>query len=166
MKSISWKVVAELIGATAIVASLVFVGLQLRQEQRVASVEAGFNITESYYEQLNGAIDNPAIWVKGNAGVEDLSLAEAATYEALIRKEWAHAYWTSYAMQQLGNRYNVGAHDFAGFLHRNPGARRTWEALMAIEQGYREKLISDPVGVDMMKIVLADLEKLDQMVRP
>ena len=166
MKSISWKAIAELVGATAIVASLIFVGLQLRQEQRVASVEAGFNITESYYEQLNGTIENAAIWVKGNAGVDDLSPAEAFIYEALIRKEWAHAYWTSYAMQQLGNGNNVGAHDFAGFLHANPGARRTWEARMAIEQGYREELVPEPTGVDMMNIVLADLEKLDQIGRP
>jgi hypothetical protein len=60
----------------------------------------------------------------------------------------------------------VGVHDFAGFLHRNPGAKRTWKALMAIEQDYREKLISEPIGVDMVKIVLADLEKLDQIDRP
>ena len=166
MKSISWKVIAEFVGATAIVASLVFVGLQLRQEQRFASVEAGFNLVESYYEQRNGTIENAAIWVKGNAGVNDLSPVEAAIYDALIERAWASAYWTSYTMQQLGNENNVGAHDFAGFIHRNPGARRTWKALMAIEQDYREKLIPEPTGVDMMKIVLSDLEKLDQFNRP
>jgi hypothetical protein len=166
LKSISWKAIAELVGATAIVASLVFVGLQLRQEQRVASVEAGFSLVESFYEQRNGTIENAAIWVKGNAGVEDLDPAEAAIYDALIRKEWADAYWTSYAMRQLGIEANVGVHDFAGYLHRNPGAKRTWKALMAIEQDYREKLIPEPFGVDMMKIVLADLEKLDQIDRP
>ena len=166
MKSISWKAIAEFGGAAAIVASLIFVGLQLRQEQRVASIEAGFNLTESYYEQRNGTIENAAIWVNGNAGVDDLNPAEAAIYEALIRKEWAHAYWTSYAMRQLGDENNVGVHDFAGFLHGNPGARRTWKALMVIEQNYREKLIPEPTGVEMMNIVLADLEKLDQINRP
>jgi hypothetical protein len=166
LKSISWKAIAELVGATAIIASLVFVGLQLQQEQRVASVEASFNLTESYYEQGNGRIENAAIWVKGNAGVNDLSPTEAAIYVALIQKEWAHAYWTSYAMQKLGSEQNVGVHDFAGFLHRNVGARLTWEALMAIEQNYREKLIPEPTGVGMMKIVLADLEKLDQLDSP
>ncbi len=163
MKTINWKAIAEFGGAAAIVASLVFVGLQLRQEQRVASVEAGFNLTESYYEQRNGRIENTAIWVKGNAGVDDLSPAETAIYEALIQKEWAHAYWTSNALQQLGSENNVGVHDFAGFLHKNPGARRTWKALMANEQHYREKLIPEPTGVDMMNIVLADLQKLDQV---
>jgi hypothetical protein len=166
LKSFSWKVVAEFGGAAAIVASLIFVGLQLRQELRVASVEAGFSLVESFYEQRNGTIENAAIWVKGNAGVEELSPAEAAIYEALIRKRWAHAYWTDYTMQQLLGENYVSVHDFAGFLHRNPGARRSWKALMAIEQDYREKLVPEPIGVDMMNIVLADLEKLDQIDRP
>jgi hypothetical protein len=121
---------------------------------------------ESYYEQRNGIIENAAIWVKGNAGINDLSPVEAAIYDALIQKAWAHAYWTSYTAQQRGSENNVDVHDFAGFLHRNPGARRAWLALMAIEQDYREKLIPEPVGVDMMKIVLSDLEKLDQLDRP
>jgi hypothetical protein len=37
---------------------------------------------------------------------------------------------------------------------------------MTTEQDYREKLIPEPVGVEFMNIVLADLEKLDQMDRP
>jgi hypothetical protein len=166
LKSISWKIIAEFGGAAAIVASLVFVGLQLRQELRVASVEIGFNLVESFYEQRNGTIENAAIWVKGNAGIDDLSPAETAIYEALIRKGWAHAYWTDLTMRELLGEDYVGIHDFAGFLHRNPGARRSWKALMAIEQNYREKLISEPIGVDMMNIVLADLEKLDQVDSP
>ena len=64
-------------------------------------------------------------------------------------------------MKQLGIEENIGIHDFAGFLHRNPGARRTWESLMAIEQEYRSKLIPVPLGVDMMNIVFYDLEELN-----
>lgn len=69
-------------------------------------------------------------------------------------------------MKQLGNEENIGIHDFAGFLHRNPGARRTWENGMAIEQKYRRKLIPVPVGVDMMNIVFSDLEELNQIDTP
>ncbi len=166
MKSISWKPIAEFLGATAIVASLIFVGLQLRQEQRVAAIEAGFNLVESFYEQRNGTIENAAVWAKGNAGAEELSSTEAVIYKALIRKEWAHAFWTSHAMRQLGNEGNVDVHDFAGFLHRNPGARRTWENWMAIEVEYRRKLMPVPKGDDMMNIVFSDLEELNQIDPP
>ena len=166
MKSISWKAMAEFVGIAAIVASLIFVGLQLQQERRVASIEAGFNLIESFYEQLNGTIENADIWAKGNAGEVELSRTEAVIYEALIRKQWGHAYWTSHAMKQLGNEHNVDIHDFAGFLYRNPGARRTWETWMTVEQEYRKKLIPVPVGVDKMKIVFSDLEKLKQLDSP
>ena len=69
-------------------------------------------------------------------------------------------------MSQLGNEQNVIIHDFAGFLYKNPGARRTWETRMAVEQEFRKKLIPVPVGVDMMNIVFSDLEKLQQLDSP
>ncbi len=79
---------------------------------------------------------------KGNAGVEELSPTEAVIYDALIQKLWGHAFWTSHAMSQLGNEQNVGIHDFAEFLYKNRGARRTWETRMAVEQEFRKKLIA------------------------
>ena len=39
MKITNWKVVAELIGIAAIVASLIFVGLEMRQQQVLARAE-------------------------------------------------------------------------------------------------------------------------------
>ncbi len=39
MKSVDWKGILELIGIAAIVASLIFVGMQLRQDQKVALAE-------------------------------------------------------------------------------------------------------------------------------
>ena len=166
MKSVSWKGMIEFLGIAAIVASLIFVGLQLQQEQRIASIEAGFNLVESFYEQRNGTIENADTWVKGNAGEMELSPPEAVTYKALIRKQWAHAFWTTHALKQLGNDQNVEVHDFAGFLYRNPGARRMWETWMTVENEYRKKLMPVPVGLDMMDIVFSDLEKLQQLDSP
>ena len=39
MKTSNWKDTLELIGIAAIVASLMFVGLQLRQDQRIAEAQ-------------------------------------------------------------------------------------------------------------------------------
>ena len=36
MKINAWKDIAEIVGITALVASLIFVGLQIRQEQAIA----------------------------------------------------------------------------------------------------------------------------------
>jgi uncharacterized membrane protein YecN with MAPEG domain len=163
MISDRWKTIAEFAGITGIILSLVFVGVQLRQEHRVANAERGMNIAQSYYEELNGRIENAEVWVKGNAGVDELSPTESVIYDALIRKRFTFAFWGTYASRQLGVTRDVGIHDFAAFLHENPGARRTWIAWMTTEQDYREKLISEPVGVEIVNIVLADLEKLDQL---
>ena len=161
-----WKTIAEFAGITGIILSLVFVGLQLRHEHRVANAERGMSIAESYYEELDGRIENADVWVKGNAGVDELSPAETVIYDALIRKRFAFAFWSSYGARQLGVTLDVGIHDFAVFLHENPGARRTWIAWMTTEQDFREKLIGESVGAEYMNIVLADLEKLDQIDRP
>ena len=57
MRSISWKSVAEFVGIGAIVASLVFVGLQLKQSQEIAiaaqyhdRAEASMNLALAHLE--------------------------------------------------------------------------------------------------------------------
>jgi hypothetical protein len=160
MKPAGWKDIAELIGIVAIVASLLFVGMELQQQQRMAVNEAGFNLVENGREVTNTIIEHADIWLKGNAG-EELERVEAEVYRELIRLDWARAFWTAATQQGVGLDLNVAIHDFAAFLHRNPGARRVWETEMAIEQNYRERLISQPVGVEFMNIVLSDLEQLD-----
>ena len=50
MKSLNWKDVAEFIGIAAIVASLLFVGLQLKQSQEIA-------VAAQYQERANTSIE-------------------------------------------------------------------------------------------------------------
>ena len=50
MASKSWKDTAELIGITAIVASLIFVGLQMRQSQEIA-------IADQYQDRADAALE-------------------------------------------------------------------------------------------------------------
>jgi hypothetical protein len=50
MKSEDWKNFAELIGITAIVASLIFVGLQLKQSQEIA-------IADQYQDRADAALE-------------------------------------------------------------------------------------------------------------
>ena len=50
MNKISWKEVVEFVGIAAIVASLVFVGLQLQQDRELAYAEATTSVTGSAAE--------------------------------------------------------------------------------------------------------------------
>ena len=53
MNSTVWKYIAELGGIAAVVASLIFVGLQLRQNQEIALAEISQNALESVVEINN-----------------------------------------------------------------------------------------------------------------
>ena len=50
MKSTSWKDIAELIGIAAIVASLIFVGLQMQQSQEIA-------VADQYQDRADAALE-------------------------------------------------------------------------------------------------------------
>ena len=70
MKSSNWKAVAEFVGIAAIVASLIFVGLQLKQSQEIA-------IAAQYQERANTAIEyylahmsEPAVSERGRRMIE------------------------------------------------------------------------------------------------
>ena len=47
MKSVSWKDIAELVGIAAIVASLIFLGLQMQQAERLAQNEEDLAVLTS-----------------------------------------------------------------------------------------------------------------------
>lgn len=159
MKFVAWKSIAELVGIAAIVASLIFVGLELRQQQQMAVNESAYNVVENSREVRAALIEHADIWVRGNAG-EELDRTEAAIYEELIRMLWARAFWSAITREAVGDDQNVAVHDFAAFLHQNPGARHVWESIMAVEQDYRDRLLSGPAGVALMNMVFTDLEKL------
>jgi len=60
MTSDSWRATAEMIGIAAIVASLIFVGLELRQSQQIALASQYQERTDSgrqyFYESLNSQL--------------------------------------------------------------------------------------------------------------
>ncbi len=64
----NWKYLAELIGVAAIVASLLFVALQMRQAQDIAYSELDVSLLSIQAESANLIATNSEIWVEGNAG--------------------------------------------------------------------------------------------------
>jgi hypothetical protein len=68
MKKTNWKVVAELVGIVAIVGSLLFVGIQLRQEQTIAFAEINQSAVESYVSIDAFIAEHAGALVRSNAG--------------------------------------------------------------------------------------------------
>lgn len=87
MNSTNWKYLAELIGIWAIVASLIFVGLQMRQESDIAVRESRSDFGESSIELARLLSDHGDVWIKGlNAKVPQVASAPAQT-EVVCRRE-------------------------------------------------------------------------------
>ena len=78
MGEMRWRVLFETIGGVAIVASLVFVGLQIRQDQLIARSELGAGSFENY-AVINQIMVDPefaALWAKMLETPKDLRVDE------------------------------------------------------------------------------------------
>lgn len=125
--NLDWRKTAELIGIVALVVSLVFVGLQMKQTNEVAFMELDTSMVGTAVDIAELITTNPDVWVKGNAG-EELTESESAVYiEVLSAMNTRLVVMESHAAQ-LG-RVEIShliRRDWAAFLHQNPGARRAW----------------------------------------
>ena len=123
MKLNNSKVVAEFIGIAAIVASLRFVGLQIRQEDEIARLEY-FSRYDEQVRQLNGLMLNYAdIWTKGCLGSE-LSEADRLIFQKIYEGYVYTTYilWVSQQMTKTsGNDGQFLIDAFTANLHRFPG---------------------------------------------
>ena len=161
MKFDRLREVAELVGITAIVVSLVFVGLELQQSRELAISESYHDRIDSYSEFMSFRAQHPSIWIKGNSG-DDLNAADSVIYDALLKSYFNRVFWGVRSQRRLGFDADVGAHDFAAFLHRNPGAREHWENWQQQLDHDREFLVEDRSGrPGIVDLVRDDLLKLD-----
>ncbi len=83
MSSSNWREIAELIGIGAIVASLIFVGLQLQQSQEIA-------VATQYQERANAQIENYMSQIQSdqalrNRGQRLVSAASSGSYAIAIK---------------------------------------------------------------------------------
>jgi hypothetical protein len=83
MKPINWKEAAELIGIFAILASLIFVALQLRQEEELMQIEMRMAMVANSVSINESIIENADVWVRGNIG-EELDPAEEVIHARLV----------------------------------------------------------------------------------
>lgn len=75
LKASNWKDVAELLGIVAIVASLVFVGLQIRQDRAIAEAQVFAEQDAVVIEMANLISANRDLWLRGLRG-DELSAAD------------------------------------------------------------------------------------------
>ncbi len=124
MKSVNWKGILELIGIAAIVASLVFLALQIKQTDDVARTEIFIAYAEARNDYEALLIENAEIWQKACTG-EELAPADqfraAQIYEAFVNTSYVgwQAARIGLALTSTDERVNA----FAANMHRYPGFR-------------------------------------------
>ena len=126
MKSINWKEAAELTGIFAIVASLIFVALQLRQEEELLQSEMRAAMVANRVSINELIIENADVWVRGNNG-DELDPAESVIHARLVHNEnhfMFHLRQTFLVVEPQSAEQIVA--QFAGFLADNPGAYQAW----------------------------------------
>lgn len=129
MKKQVWKNAIEAVGVISIVASLIFVGLEVRQSTR-AALDASLSSDSSIIIDTESLVlSNPDVWHRG-------CLAELSDpAEQLIYSRIHHAYLFNYYLRWL--RSTMGVESSSGPLavdnvamnvYRYPGFRAEWEA--------------------------------------
>lgn len=115
---------AEIIGTTAIVVSLVYVAVQIRQNNRHLAQEAQRARAQSVRENWGAFADNAEVWVKDLNG-ETLTAAEAFRMNALWFRT-LFSYQTSF--QQLSrNEILAHANLFRRMFETMQSMRTAWE---------------------------------------
>ena len=127
MKSTDWKHISELIGMLAIVASLIFLAFQIRQEEDIGLSEIRFADEANAIEVRAAINEHIDVWIKGGAGSE-LSEKEQVIFNHLVASVNDRAYTVAgyYRIMNVTARETVIA-EFAGLLKHNPGAYEAWK---------------------------------------
>lgn len=159
----NWKGLAELIGIAAIVASLVFVGLQLKQSQSIALNEVAVAVEANEIELFAAFRADWSIWQRGNAG-DDLEPSDEEIYRGLIYLQHWHYQnvWFEFRRYDLESSMTILVADFVAFLNKNPGARKTWRELSIEMTMDRRLLIPNYSEGAFDSAVNAALDKLDR----
>jgi hypothetical protein len=157
--------IAELVGIIAIVASLMFVGMQLRQSHLIALAEVEGAIISASIEMTDLMSENSGVWAKGIAD-EQLDASEEEVFVGIVAALSDRAYSLQSRVRLLGDDEYADwvVHEFAAFLHQRPGARRAWIEREADLKQYRSLLY--PKGLESsspyIEMIMADFVVLDQ----
>ena len=121
-----WKFFAEMIDIGAIVASLIFVGLQMKQAENIARYEffSGADAPADFVEALKGQEET---WLKGCAD-DEMSDAEMLIFLRLtsMHNLARNAQMNRVRLLNLAISSEYPAFRMALDLYSNPGLRKAW----------------------------------------
>jgi hypothetical protein len=167
LKSTNWKDIAELIGIAAIVASLVFVGLQMRQEQTIAITETRSTVTQKIGEISAIIESSPGVWIRGLDG-EELSAEERVVFYSMVEvvESFFFDMFLRFRNLEIGSVEPL-ARDFAFAVYTYPGLKQAYISEFESDQTRNQAYGDDESRVDDFRnLVMQYLEELEERGPP
>lgn len=166
MKFKEWNEIAELIGIAALVASLLFVGLQIRQEHSIAITETRAALTESAQTIAGLVQENSEIWKRGLDG-EELTANDEISFIAMVQAVRAHFFNLFLRWERFGHRDpEEVTRRYAYALYTHPGLRSAFQRQLEL-QILRDEAFNLPAWDDEFRnLVKSKLEQLDATSPP
>lgn len=160
--------IAELVGIVAIVASLVFVGLQMQQSYKLAVSDNFLQMVANQIAANEAIAEHPDVFLRGNAA-EEMSPEEMAIFEGqvgnLATMNWHVTEWNREMGKEIWAETDVV--EFALYLHRSPGAYEVW--LRREEDLDRYRTLVNPksrAAREWMDLVHGAMAKIEADQRP
>jgi len=159
VKKLEFAQSLSILSNLGVLAGLVFVGLQLQQDRKIAESTLLFDATNTRMYWVELVRESPKVWTKGLAG-EPLTPTEAAEFEQ-VAISWELFHYTAYVVQPLfdidSTKY---VREWALQLHTHPGLMGWWER-------YRQRMhyIASPApneGNPWFDAIDAEMEHLQE----
>ena len=119
--------IAEILGAAAVLATLIYLALQIRKAEVAANAQALESAQLVNVEFTKMLVDNAATVAKANAG-EELTPAEEVAFTNIVHFRTYQAIVSYRRAQALGQPEQILVRNFVVFLLRNPAAKEWWLA--------------------------------------
>jgi len=119
-----WKEVLEFVGFLGLIASLIFVGLQIRQDHTIARAQDAADFDDTMIEYARVINANREIWIQGLNGAE-LSPQDQVAFESVAFAVWQKFSGLYQRERLLDQRDGLSAaRQLAAELFTYPGLRR------------------------------------------
>lgn len=145
MKKIYWKDIAELVGIAGIIVSLIFLALQIRQQQRASSAEATVAYSTLLAEVNQSINENREIWVRGLKG-DELSETDQSVFNRMAMTFWRYKVAQILSVQRLRLDAETTAERYAYQLYIYPGLRRWFQETIVQFNDARAVFGREPLG--------------------
>jgi hypothetical protein len=147
LERLNWKVVAEFVAISAIVGSLIFVGLQIKLDRQIADVERVTEFADGRVQMADLISNNAEIWIGGLNG-DELSESDYLKF-AFIAQAFYTQHFGRYRAARITGTSEIGntdeqrsidyvVHTYATYLYQYPGLRRVFN-----EHGNNNRMVQE-----------------------